>query len=56
MNYCKVHNEPINIITDKYGRQCKDCYKMAKQMDEDKKLELLYDSKNVKEYKEIMDR
>ena len=26
MKYCKKHNEPKNVITDIYGRICKDCY------------------------------
>jgi len=25
-DYCKIHNEPKNIITDKYGKLCIMCY------------------------------
>ena len=25
-NYCKIHNEPKNIITDSYGEVCIKCY------------------------------
>lgn len=25
-DYCEIHNEPKNIITDKYGELCIKCY------------------------------
>lgn len=25
-DYCKIHNEPKNIITDRYGKLCVKCY------------------------------
>ena len=37
MNYCKTHNEPINIITDRYGKMCIKCYSNQLRFNAEKK-------------------